>query len=139
MSEIVRHINKLGATKMRISYTYLNYLIVLGMLLGIFLFYLLPEHFFNSSLEESNCLHNIWFSKPCPGCGMTRAFYHSLHLNFSKALTLNPSIILLYTCLFIEAIFRLHQSKWNSKVRLIMYILLCISLFTTYFIRLIIN
>jgi dipeptide/tripeptide permease len=127
----------LGATKMRISYTYLNYLIVLGMLLGIFIFYLLPEQFFNSSLEKSHCLHNIWFSKPCPGCGMTRAFYHSLHLNFSTAVKLNPSIILFYACLFTEFIFRLHQSKWNARVRLIMYVLLCISLFTTYFIRLI--
>lgn len=115
-----------------------NYLIVLGIVISIFVFRSLPDSFFNSPLHVSNCLHQEWFSKPCPGCGITRAIYHATHFEFLKSIALNPSIVFLAFCVFVEVAFRLYQTNWIALLRLRLYVLLCISIFTTYFIRLII-
>jgi hypothetical protein len=115
----------------------LNHIVVLLALICTLILYFLPENVFNSTLNESKCLHQIWFSKPCPGCGMTRAFYYSIHFNFEKAIKLNPSIVIFLLCSFQEILYRIKKTKWNTKTRLISYGLLCISLFITYFTRLI--
>ena len=114
-----------------------NHIVIFLALISILIFYFLPENLFNSTLNDSKCLHQIWFSKPCPGCGMTRAFYYSIHFNFEKAIKLNPSIIILLFCGFLEIPYRIKKTKWNTKIRLISYTLLCFSLFITYFARLI--
>lgn len=113
-----------------------NYIIIVGILFGSISIFMLPETLFSDSLEESKCFHQVWFSRPCPGCGMTRAFYNTLHMNFSKALSFNPSIILFIFYLIVELLFRLRQTGFNSKFRLIIGVLLCISLFVTYIYRL---
>jgi len=115
----------------------LNLIVVFLTIICSIIFYFLPENLFNSALNDSKCFHQIWFSKPCPGCGMTRAFYHLIHFNFEKALKLNPSIVIFVLCSFQELLYRIKKTKWNTKIRLISYSLLCISLFITYFTRLI--
>jgi len=115
----------------------LNYLIILGIILITIVIYILPVSYFDSALHESHCIHQQWLSKPCPGCGMTRAFYHATQFEFLKSITFNPSIILLLPTIFFEILFRFADAKWISQLRFLMYVLFCISLFVTYFIRLI--
>ena len=100
------------------------------------LFFFLPDSLFNNPLAESNCLHQIWFSKPCPGCGMTRALYYSIHLDLYKAINLNPSVIFLLFAAASELIYQFKKSSFTKKLRLIMYTTLCISLFFNYLILL---
>ena len=127
----------LGAIMKRIKTITINNLIILGIMCGTLLFYMLPESFFNSTLAESNCLHQIWFSKPCPGCGITRAVYYFIHLDFSRAIAYNPSIILLISTVSLEVVFRLKQTSRIKQTRFLFYVLFCISLFITYFLRMI--
>ena len=115
----------------------INNLIILGIMCGTLLFCVLPESFFDSTLAESKCLHQLWFSKPCPGCGITRAVYYFIHLDFSRSIAYNPSIILLIPCVSLEVVFRLKQTNRIKQSRLLFYVLFCISLFITYFLRII--
>jgi len=43
---------------------------------------------------KSVCLFKLLTGKECPGCGMTRAFFHLLHLDFTVALQQNRLCII---------------------------------------------
>lgn len=43
----------------------------------------LPSDFFDYG--ESICPSNVFFGVECPGCGMTRATMHMMHLDFKAA------------------------------------------------------
>jgi Protein of unknown function (DUF2752). len=72
---------------------------------GIFaVLYCLPEDIiFGENRMFGFCLHKLFLGFDCPGCGMTRAIYSFLHLEFLRAIKFNISIIvfipliLLYT------------------------------------------
>jgi hypothetical protein len=114
-----------------------NYIIAVGIMFSIFIIRLLPDLSFNTPLPESHCLHQQWFSKPCPGCGITRAVYYATQFELSKSIAFNPSIVFLIPAIFLEILFRLANASWIYPLRFAMYLLFCISLFATYFIRLI--
>lgn len=115
----------------------LNYLIISVIIISILFFYILPGSYFDTDLHESHCLHQQWFSKPCPGCGITRAVYYATQFELSKSIAFNPSIIFLIPPIFLEILYRLANASWIYPLRFAMYLLLCISLFATYVIRLI--
>jgi hypothetical protein len=104
----------------------LNYLIISGIMLSILVFYILPVSCFDTNLHESHCLHQQWFAKPCPGCGITRAVYYATHFELSKSITFNPSIVFLIPAIFLEILFRLTNASWIYPLRFAMYLLFCI-------------
>lgn len=60
-------------------------------LIGIFILYVVLTYIF----KLENCLVQLIIGIPCPGCGMTRAFFACLRFDFIEALRLNPIIFLL--------------------------------------------
>lgn len=49
-----------------------------------------------TNTNSSICIFKIIFHKDCPGCGLTRAFYNMMKLNFNKAINFNVKIIIVY-------------------------------------------
>lgn len=48
----------------------------------------LPADFFDTS--PAVCLSQAPFDRPCPGCGMTRACMHLIHLDVATAVNYHP-------------------------------------------------
>lgn len=70
------------------------------------------------------CIFKLIFNKECPGCGMTRAFYHMLKLDIDKAISFNYRIIIVYPLIwgiYINYIYKKinlfmkENSKWQLK------------------------
>jgi hypothetical protein len=108
------------------------------LLLSILLisFYLLPLSLLNDELYKSNCIHHLLFSRPCPGCGMTRATYHLFHFNITRAFNYNPSVLILPVVIFIEYLHILKKTSLIQNVRFVTYLFFCSSLLIVYLIRL---
>lgn len=49
---------------------------------------ILPKDFFDTGLTI--CIHKNLFDFDCPGCGLTRALMHLLHLDFISAWSFSP-------------------------------------------------
>jgi hypothetical protein len=47
-------------------------------------------------LTDTNCLVEAIIGIPCPGCGLTRASFALLSLDFNKAFQMHPLLILAY-------------------------------------------
>lgn len=85
------------------------------------------------------CLFKLLFKIPCPGCGMTRAFFEIFKFNFSKAFYYNILsiplfifiiyciILIIYDILYNKNIFFLKLDKLFSKYYLLIIFLLIIS------------
>ena len=91
--------------------------------------------FFNISIP---CFFKLFFSLPCPGCGMTRAFLEIFHFNFVSAFSYNILAIplflylLLLNCLlFYDTIFYKNKSlaylKFTEKYSLFLILFLTLS------------
>lgn len=78
--------------KKLISYLKLSGLISIPIVLWI-----LPADFFDHG--PPMCLSQILLHKSCPGCGLTRAVQHSMHLGFTDAWDFNKLIILIFPAL----------------------------------------
>jgi len=90
------------------------------MVWGIFaVLFCLPENvIYGENRMFGFCLHKLLIGFDCPGCGMTRAIYSFIHLDFLKAIEFNVSIvlfiplILLYTLEFF-GLFNYSKFKFN--------------------------
>jgi cytochrome bd-type quinol oxidase subunit 2 len=47
-------------------------------------------------ITDTNCLAEAIFGIPCPGCGLTRATFALLHLDFNTAFQMHPLFLLAY-------------------------------------------
>jgi hypothetical protein len=112
-----------------------NHYIPLGLLLFITLIILKPEFLINNQEGVSNCIHFKLFGFECPGCGLTRAIYHLIHLNFHIALLLNPTVILVFPIVILELISLFCQKGFIKKLKKLTYLLFVVSLFFLYSIR----
>lgn len=75
----------------------------LAIVTGLTLLFFVPYDFlFNGSTNY--CLHHYLLDFGCPGCGLTRATYLTLHLNIQEALTYNFAIVGLLPFLLLELI-----------------------------------
>jgi hypothetical protein len=110
-------------------------LLILILVIG---FYFLPEKYFASSLtDKSYCLHKQLFGFGCPGCGLTRACYYFIHLNFLKAIHLNASVLFVFPVAVGEITYRYKKNKIKNKIRFYLYLCFCISLLILYITRII--
>jgi hypothetical protein len=94
---------------------------------------ILPEHYFSTKPDDiSFCIHVRTFGIECPGCGFTRATYNFLHLNFKKAISLNPTVIFIFPIIATETLNLIKENKLVKKLKYITYVLFIISLFFLY-------
>jgi hypothetical protein len=83
------------------------------------------------------CIHYYLFGFQCPLCGMTRAVYEFIHLQFASAISYNMVVALLpfYLLMDIATIF-FHQN-WLVKVRKTVVILIIAGLGLLYIFRIV--
>lgn len=101
-------------------------------ILLIFLVYVVITYAFHLQ----NCLVKLLIGYPCPGCGMTRAFFSLLRLDFVGAFRYNPVIFILP---FIAWIIIFHERPLLSKIYKsnLFWITLIVIVLLTYILRLI--
>lgn len=79
------------------------------------LFYLLPE---KSIYEgQSICLFVNLFGVECFGCGMTRAIYSAMHLDFETALSYNRLVVVVLPMLMCVWVSLIHRVVRGMKKR----------------------
>ena len=83
------------------DYKVLNY--ILG---GILILMFGYAFFFAYDSHSLGCVYVKTHGKPCPTCGITRAFAEILHLRFKEAVKLNMLSIPLFAFFFIQLIGR---------------------------------
>jgi hypothetical protein len=114
---------------------YVTALLILVLTVG---FYFLPEKYLASSLNDNSyCLHKQLFGFNCPGCGLTRACYYFIHLNFSKAIYLNASVLFVFPITVGELTYLYKKNERIKKIRFYLYLFFCISLLILYITRII--
>lgn len=96
------------------------------------LFFIPHDFLFNS---PTLCIHRQLLGFDCPGCGMTRALYSLLHLEFRTALHFNFAVFTLFPLLTTEIFLGLHNNKGLYKIRTGLYYILCLALITIYCFR----
>lgn len=64
-----------------------------------FLLAFLPGDYFDKG--ESICISKLLTDEDCPGCGMTRAIQHSLHLEFDVAYSYNKLVVIVLPLLIV--------------------------------------
>jgi len=98
----------------------------------LFLAYAIITRIFN----VCNCLVKLTIGFPCPGCGLTRACFSILRLDFVQAFKYNPLVfvipIIVWVIIFSER--PIIQKVYNSKL---FWITLFIIVVTTYVLRLV--
>lgn len=84
------------------------FLIFEGIVLYVFLYY-------HISIP---CFFKFLFSIPCPGCGMTRAFYELFNFHFITAFSFNILAIPLFLYLFFFNIILLYDIFFKKNISL---------------------
>jgi hypothetical protein len=109
-----------------------NFHIYVG-LSALLILMFLPEQYFSTKPNDiSFCVHVRIFGIECPGCGFTRATYNFLHLNFKKAISLNPTVIFLFPIIVLEILNLRNKSQVVNKLKYFTYKIFIISLFLLY-------
>lgn len=91
-------------------------------IVAFLIYYLCTIHFFGAS-----CPMILLTGLPCPGCGLTRAFFSIFSLDFVKAFNLNPSVygwLILFIYIFITRYIR------GRKLKLVNVILISVCIFS---------
>jgi len=97
---------------------------------------ILPEHYFSTKPDDiSFCVHVRIFGIECPGCGFTRATYNLLHLNFKKAISLNPTVVFIFPIIATETLILIKENQITKKLKYFTYVLFTIALFLLYYER----
>jgi hypothetical protein len=101
------------------------------LLCGLVGLYFIPHDFlFNSS--PTLCIHKRLLGFDCPGCGMTRALYSFIHLDFKTAIYFNFGVLVLFPLFMTEIALGFKYTKGLFKIRTVLYYLLCIALSIIY-------
>lgn len=84
---------------------------------------------------HSVCIHNHLFGFQCPFCGLTRAVYQTVHLQFASAINYNIVVVLLPFYLGINIAIIFIRKKWLLVSRKIIVVLIIASLLVLYAFR----
>ncbi len=106
--------------------------IFIGLSILILLFFL-PENLFVSNISQ--CLHKQLFGFDCPGCGLTRAIYYLIHLEYRRALNFNVTVVFVLPLMIGETLYRLCPIELIKKARYFLYLTFSFSLLVLYCIR----
>lgn len=68
---------------------YINWLWLLVLITSPIVLLCLPSDYFDSEDGIIVCPSRLFFNVECPGCGMTRAMMHFIHLEFEEAVYFN--------------------------------------------------
>ena len=68
-----------------------------GLLLIPIVLIILPADFFDKG--QSFCLSVLLFDQTCPGCGITRAIQHLIHLDFTTTYSFNKLAFIVFPVL----------------------------------------
>ncbi len=109
-----------------------NLHIYVGLLALLFLMILPQQYFSTTPNDNSFCIHVRIFGIECPGCGFTRATYNLIHLNFKKAISLNPTVIFVCPIITFEILYLIKRVDAIKKMRYLTYVIFLISLFFLY-------
>lgn len=124
--------------KIKVTSTSLKkYLQCLIMIIFVSVIYLLPERIFASPFGKNDlCMLRQLFDMPCPGCGMTRAFYYLLHADLKKSMYYNPSGMFLAPVFIIEIIRKVCKKAIIEGIRNYLHLFFLLILLTNYIIKL---
>lgn len=88
-----------------------------GMILLPLVLLYLPSNFFDEG--QSICLSVVLLGKTCPGCGMTRATQHLLHLDWMGAAKFNKLVFIVVPILIYFYIkqFLIFWQKWRALTK----------------------
>lgn len=104
------------------------------LIVGLLIVCFLPSDFLFHN-TNSFCIHKNILHFDCPGCGMTRALYLTLHGNFRQALMFNIAITPFIILIIQHFLSYVLSSKLNDIFRKISLSLFTVVLFTQYFIK----
>lgn len=114
----------------------LNKLSIFLLIIFFVVLYFLPYNIvFNS---KSLCIHKNIIGFDCPGCGMTRAVYCLIHLNFIEAFKFNYGVFLLFPLILHDFFFNLFSFELNKYIKKILYFLFLITISINYIYKIII-
>ncbi len=82
------------------------------------------------------CPFDYFLGIPCPGCGMTRAFFALLRLDFEEAFYYHPLFFVVIVAAVIILLYFLKIIKMRSKTKNLLLGFVSILFFIVYFIRL---
>jgi hypothetical protein len=113
--------------------TMLNNLRIYFGLFALLVLMILPQQYFSTTPDDiSFCIHVRIFGIECPGCGFTRATYNLIHLNFKKAISLNPTVIFVCPITAFEILYLIKRVDAIKKLKYFTYVIFIISLFFLY-------
>ena len=115
---------------------YKKILILIGYCLALLIFIFASQYYV--------CPFKYFLNIPCPGCGMTRAFFCILHLNFIGALKYNILSIIVFIWFILYFIFILYDLIFSKdflnkflhmKLKSYHYIILVIMMLLSWFVN----
>lgn len=83
-----------------------------------------------------HCPFKWFFGIPCPGCGMLRAFFSLLRLDFQKAFSFHPLVFLMIPVGIYLVLKKLGIFSFKKRTENIFLALLAVTFGAVYFIRL---
>lgn len=100
------------------------------------LLYAVSSLLLNLFLDFNICPINFIFGIPCPGCGMSRALFYALTLNFEKAFAMHPLFALVPLALIAYSYLYIFKNKKFLSNKISLCILGTV-LIITYIVRMI--
>jgi hypothetical protein len=113
----------------------MKYIIKYSMIIGVLAFLIIIPRELVFQDGVSLCVFKRLTHINCPLCGMTRASFEILHVNFPAAVNLNPISIFLPIILLVEILFDYYHLRFIIIVRRVIYILFFAGLLVLFGIR----
>ena len=110
------------------------FIIIIVVTIIVIVFHIPASWVYNES--NSVCIHKRLFGIGCPLCGMTRAVYELVHLNFMKSIRENFNIIPFTLTLVCGMVYNLFPSPFTWKLSIFMLLLTAAGFILVYALRL---
>jgi len=74
---------------------------------------ILPVNYFDSG--QTICLSQLVLKRQCPGCGITRAIQHAIHLEFKTAFEFNKLVVIVLPLLIY--LYFVHLKEMTNQIK----------------------